>query len=107
MAIKTIALNSGDSYVAPEGGFVGRLHGKIIDTSNCNPPSVIIKDPLNVTIYTLQEDVDYVKKIEGNDLLLCYPGVPIQLEEDYKLEITSPSPDICFNTFVLMGYTDE
>ena len=107
MAIKTIALTSGGSYVAPEGGFVGRLHGKIIDTPDCNPPSVIIKDPQNSTIYILQEDVDYVKKIDGSDSLLCYPGVPIQLEEDYKLEITSPSPTVCFNSFILMGYTDE
>lgn len=107
MAIKTIELESGDSYTAPEGGFVGRLHGKIIDTASCNPPSVIIKDPLDATIYTLQEDVDYVIKIDGSDSLLCYPGVPIQLEEDYKLEITSPSPTVCFNSFILMGYTDE
>ena len=122
MAVETKILsnvNDNDiSYTAPEGGFVGRLHGEIVvDTAvvgigstvyNCasNGPTYIrILPPENLEDpYVLLEDVDYIKKVfTATKEILFYPGVPVQIKEDWTLEIVGDCPA----SFILMGYIED
>lgn len=121
MAVETkILCNFRDneiSYTAPEGGFVGRLHGEIvIDTAvgigstvyNCaltGTTYIRILPPENLEDpYVLLEDVDYIKKVfTPTKEILFYPGVPVQLKEDWTLEIVGDCPA----SFILMGYIED
>lgn len=112
MAVETKILGNGGSYTAPEGGFVGRLHGKFTinytnNSPTCTSSNVTISS-LPQEVYTLLEDVDYVKKVvkSGPDIdyeELLYPGVPIQLKESWTLTINGGCP----GSFILMGYIED
>jgi hypothetical protein len=114
MAVETKILNDSPdrSYTAPEGGFVGRLHGRIIIDLDADPVCnslqetyvrISTQEEEEEEAYGLIEDVDYIEKRSGNIVTRLYPGVPIQLKENCTLEIVGDCPF----SFILMGYIED